>query len=465
MAEGLKAAFGGEPAAQRSSVHRVLQKKTGSQLDLHLHDKDEESDVPVKIDDEAKALRDPSGRYQVLGEIGRGGVGVVYKGRDQDLGRDVAIKVLRAEHVSRPEILERFVEEAQIGGQLQHPGIVPVYELGLQSGDRPYFAMKLVKGETLAELLARAQEPGRRPPPLPRHLRAGLPDDRLRARAARRPPRPQAAQRDDRRVRRGAGRRLGFREGAAGERRGCADASKAAVAASVISTVRCRPEEGLALRRRLDDGHAGLHAAGAGARRRRAHRPRSDVFGLGAILCEILTGQPPYLAADDDLVHQAARADLSRCLRAAGAMRRRRGAHRVVQTMPVAFTAGATRFGEAGRGGGRALPDLGRGAGAAGADPRRRSEGEGAFDVAVVGGGGAGAGARRRRLSLCTTRSADAPGSGEPARRRGAERRERPPRRGAHEAAAGPGVVGARRGRGRAGGAARRRGRRRWRRA
>src|SRR5262245_58143055 len=156
--DGIRAAFGEAPAT-RPSVLRLLQQKAGSSLDLHFHDVDGGSDVPVKMDDDAKALRDPSGRYQILGEIGRGGVGVVYKGRDQDLGRDVAMKVLRAEHADRPEILERFVEEAQIAGQLQHPGIVPVYELGLQHGERPYFAMKLVKGETLAVLLSRRTDP------------------------------------------------------------------------------------------------------------------------------------------------------------------------------------------------------------------------------------------------------------------------------------------------------------------
>ena len=74
-------------------------------------------------------------RYLLFGEIARGGMGAVLKGRDPDLGRDVALKALRDE----PEPLRRFVEEAQIGGQLQHPGIVPVYELGMFSDSRPYF--------------------------------------------------------------------------------------------------------------------------------------------------------------------------------------------------------------------------------------------------------------------------------------------------------------------------------------
>ena len=57
-------------------------------------------------------------------------MGAVLKGRDADLGRDLAVKVLLEEHRDKPELVRRFVEEAQIGGQLQHPGIVPVYELG-----------------------------------------------------------------------------------------------------------------------------------------------------------------------------------------------------------------------------------------------------------------------------------------------------------------------------------------------
>ena len=54
-------------------------------------------------------------------------MGVVLKGRDPDLGRDLAVKVLLESHEHKPDMVRRFVEEAQIGGQLQHPGIVPVY--------------------------------------------------------------------------------------------------------------------------------------------------------------------------------------------------------------------------------------------------------------------------------------------------------------------------------------------------
>ena len=107
MDGGLRAAFGShEPSPLRASVLHVLRQKTGSRLDLHLHsgDGDDGDDAPVRVDDAAKALRDPTGRYQVLGEIGRGGVGIVYKGRDQDLGRDVAMKVLRSEYANFSQI-------------------------------------------------------------------------------------------------------------------------------------------------------------------------------------------------------------------------------------------------------------------------------------------------------------------------------------------------------------------------
>ena len=102
---------------------------------------------------------DTSIRYRIDGEIARGGMGAVLKGRDPDLGRDVALKVLREDLRENGDMVRRFVEEAQIGGQLQHPGVVPIYELGTFADRRPFFAMKLVKGHTLAQLLEDRKDP------------------------------------------------------------------------------------------------------------------------------------------------------------------------------------------------------------------------------------------------------------------------------------------------------------------
>jgi hypothetical protein len=108
---------------------------------------------------EMPAPADRPARLQLFGEIARGGMGVVLKGRDIDLGRDLAVKVLLERYRDDSELLTRFIEEAQIGGQLQHPGIVPIYELGKFADRRPYFAMKLVQGRTLAALLAERPDP------------------------------------------------------------------------------------------------------------------------------------------------------------------------------------------------------------------------------------------------------------------------------------------------------------------
>src|SRR5437588_11119285 len=99
---------------------------------------------PGGDDREAGVAAGPACKYQLHEEIARGGMGAVLKGTDVALGREVAVKVLLEQHSGRPELVHRFVEEAQIAGQLQHPGIAPVYEMGRMRG-RPYFSMKLVK--------------------------------------------------------------------------------------------------------------------------------------------------------------------------------------------------------------------------------------------------------------------------------------------------------------------------------
>ncbi len=119
-----------------------------------LRDVEGDDEPPARPGGDAMpAAADRAGPLQLLGEIARGGMGAILKGRDADLGRDLAVKVLLERHREQPEMLRRFVEEAQIGGQLQHPGIVPVYELGTFADSRPYFTMKLVRGRTLTALL------------------------------------------------------------------------------------------------------------------------------------------------------------------------------------------------------------------------------------------------------------------------------------------------------------------------
>ena len=104
--------------------------------------------------------QDPSGTfcYKILREIGRGGMGAVLEARDEKLGRDLVVKVLLKKHQNSADARRRFVNEGRICSQLQHPNIVPVYEIG-QLGDRPFFSMKRIDGETLAQLLQSRKTP------------------------------------------------------------------------------------------------------------------------------------------------------------------------------------------------------------------------------------------------------------------------------------------------------------------
>ncbi len=92
------------------------------------------------------------GRYPVTGQLGAGGMGQVLAVRDQHLGRLIAAKVIRG--CDAPEVQARFIQEAQITGQLEHPNIVPTYELGMTTEGQIYFTMKRIEGEDLAALLA-----------------------------------------------------------------------------------------------------------------------------------------------------------------------------------------------------------------------------------------------------------------------------------------------------------------------
>ena len=121
---------------------------------IHLRDTSENARLIRPTPSATANLSGKSSRYQLIGELARGGMGAIFQGRDLDLGRDLAVKVIREEYLDHPEMVRRFVEEAQIGGQLQHPGIIPVHELGRLQDGRLFIAMKLVRGRTLATLLA-----------------------------------------------------------------------------------------------------------------------------------------------------------------------------------------------------------------------------------------------------------------------------------------------------------------------
>src|SRR5262249_9861665 len=91
--------------------------------------------------------------YAPLGRIDTGGMGVVWRIRDLQFGRDLAVKVMASWGCVSPQLIERFIAEAQVCAQLTHPFIVPVHSMGRLADGRPYYTMKLVEGQTLAALL------------------------------------------------------------------------------------------------------------------------------------------------------------------------------------------------------------------------------------------------------------------------------------------------------------------------
>lgn len=92
-------------------------------------------------------------RYRLKHELGRGGMGVVYIARDLDLNRDVAVKILLGQYIDSDPASTHFINEAKIMGMLEHPGIAHIYDNGFTEHGRPFHVMKLVEGKTLTALL------------------------------------------------------------------------------------------------------------------------------------------------------------------------------------------------------------------------------------------------------------------------------------------------------------------------
>jgi serine/threonine protein kinase len=94
------------------------------------------------------------GRYEIVCELGRGAMGVVYKARDPQIGRSVAVKTITSGVAHNPDLLDRFYREAKSAGLLQHANIVTIYELS-ESDGAPFIAMEYLEGESLEQLIGR----------------------------------------------------------------------------------------------------------------------------------------------------------------------------------------------------------------------------------------------------------------------------------------------------------------------
>lgn len=99
------------------------------------------------------SMQDGSNRYAMYDELGHGGVGLVYFGMDKALHRQVAVKILRKRYLKDKAAVAHFLNEAKIMARLDHPGIVPVYDIGFMGNGELFFAMERVEGKTLRQIL------------------------------------------------------------------------------------------------------------------------------------------------------------------------------------------------------------------------------------------------------------------------------------------------------------------------
>lgn len=246
------------------------------------------------------------GRYLVYGEVARGGMGAILRGHDPVLHRDLAIKVLRDDSAQSPAARQRFREEAQIGGQLQHPGVVPVYELGAFPDGRSYFTMKFVEGVTFAKLLRE---------------RSSLEQERSRCLKIFEQVCQTLAYAHARGVLHRDVKPHNVMVGAFGEVQlmdwGLARLANVAEKQTAVGALPAvdlgRAGSSVGETRHGDVLGTPAYMAPEQAQGDLARLgPAADVFSLGAILCEVLTGKPPYSGADASAVlEQARRGDLA----------------------------------------------------------------------------------------------------------------------------------------------------------
>jgi eukaryotic-like serine/threonine-protein kinase len=251
------------------------------------------------------------GDYELLGEIAHGGMGVVYRAADPILGREVAVKVLSDRFAPDSAAARRFTDEARIAGQLQHPGIPAVHAQGTLPDGRPFLVMKLVGGRTLDELLKDRPDPAA---------------DRARFLAAFEQVAQAVAYAHSRGVIHRDLKPHNVMVGTFGEVQvmdwglakvlaaGPADQAGRPPSDATGTGIQTTPEARSSTQIGSVLGTpAFMPPEQAGGEIDRLDR-RADVFGLGAVLCVILTGRPPYVGGTADAVRLlAVRGQLGEC--------------------------------------------------------------------------------------------------------------------------------------------------------
>src|SRR5262249_6446049 len=248
------------PAAAGSADRPLL--LTESRIDAPLPPPPPPSGAPTPLPG-LSGLPCAFGAYELLAEVGSGGMGVIYKARQGALGRTVALKMIHAARCGTDE-LERFQREARAAAALDHPNVMPVYDCGSQDG-RPFFTMAFIDGPSLADLA----RPGPLPPAEAARLTRGAAAGVAYAHAhgiLHRDLKPHNVMVDPQ----GRPRVTDF-----GLARRLQDSTPLTRDGQAVGTPSyMAPEQ---VRGEMD-----------------ALGPATDVYGLGAILYELLTGRPPF---------------------------------------------------------------------------------------------------------------------------------------------------------------------------